>query len=29
MSSLEPAIDLRGRGRTRRRLVMNRLAEIP
>jgi phosphate transport system permease protein len=28
MSSLEPAIDLRGRGRTRRRLVMNRLAEI-
>jgi phosphate transport system permease protein len=28
MSSLEPAIDLRGRGRTRRRLLMNRLAEI-
>jgi phosphate transport system permease protein len=28
MSSLEPAIDLRGRGRTRRRLVANRLAEI-
>lgn len=28
MSSLEPTIDLRGRGRTRRRLVANRLAEI-
>jgi phosphate transport system permease protein len=28
MSSLEPAIDLRGRGRTRRRLLANRLAEI-
>jgi len=28
MSSLEPTLDLRGRGRTRRRLVMNRLAEI-
>jgi phosphate transport system permease protein len=28
MSSLQPAIDLKGRGRTRRRLVVNRLAEI-
>ena len=28
MSSLEPAIDLRGRGRTRRRLAMNRVAEV-
>jgi phosphate transport system permease protein len=28
MSSPGPAIDLRGRGRTRRRLVVNRLAEI-
>jgi phosphate transport system permease protein len=28
MSSLEPAVDLRGRGRTRRRVVANRLAEI-
>jgi phosphate transport system permease protein len=28
MSSLQPAVDLKGRGRTRRRLVVNRLAEI-
>jgi len=28
MPSLQPAIDLKGRGRTRRRLVVNRLAEI-
>jgi phosphate transport system permease protein len=28
MSSLKPAVDLRGRGRTRRRLVANRLAEV-
>lgn len=28
MSSQEPAVDLRGRGRTRRRLVANRLAEV-